>query len=272
MIEETLKCIREKEYWNGEEYVDLSEGIEEMEEGSVMLSSLPSLDSSQCPHISFRNVTVENKDTYEKASEEGWQEEAICLNMASEFVPGGGVLRGSKAQEEDLCRRSTLLYSLYLFADEKYKTLLDIKKGKSGSYPLHTYGAIYSPSVEVFRDRESAFLSQPFSTNVISMAALRNPDLKPNGDMFSRDKEIAKEKIRSLFRAAGLKKKRKLVLGAWGCGAFHNPPKTIAKLFRSVMKEDEFKGWFSDICFAILDNPTRKENNYKIFKDEIQGN
>ena len=38
------------------------------------------------------------------------------LNMASLYHPGGGVLQGSGAQEEELCRRSTLAISLYQFS------------------------------------------------------------------------------------------------------------------------------------------------------------
>ena len=36
----------------------------------------------------------------------------LVLNLANPVNPGGGVRRGSKAQEEDLCRKSSLLLSL----------------------------------------------------------------------------------------------------------------------------------------------------------------
>lgn len=40
------------------------------------------------------------------------------LNLADELTPGGGVRKGSQAQEESLCRRSTLLVSLSQFHPE----------------------------------------------------------------------------------------------------------------------------------------------------------
>jgi uncharacterized protein (TIGR02452 family) len=63
----------------------------------------------------------------------------------------------------------------------------------------------------------------------------------------------------------------KLVLGAFGCGAFGNPPRQMAELFKKVLAEKEFYGFFSEICFAIIedDNSTKcnKEGNYKPFKE-----
>ena len=44
-----------------------------------------------------------------------------------------------------------------------------------------------------------------------------------------------------------------LVLSAFGCGAFANPPAHIAKLFHQVMEEPGFKNAFRLIAFAILD-------------------
>jgi uncharacterized protein (TIGR02452 family) len=43
-----------------------------------------------------------------------------------------------------------------------------------------------------------------------------------------------------------------LVLGAWGCGAFGNDPHHTAADFRNAL-ENEFRGAFSDIVFAITD-------------------
>jgi uncharacterized protein (TIGR02452 family) len=53
-----------------------------------------------------------------------------------------------------------------------------------------------------------------------------------------------------------------LVLGALGCGAFRNPPRDIAELFRIVINEPEFKNKFKLIVFAIIDDHnSRKSHN-----------
>jgi uncharacterized protein (TIGR02452 family) len=48
------------------------------------------------------------------------------------------------------------------------------------------------------------------------------------------------------------------VLGAWGCGAFGNDPNRTAVDFREAL-ENEFRGAFFDIVFAITDwSPKRR--------------
>ena len=60
-----------------------------------------------------------------------------------------------------------------------------------------------------------------------------------------------------------------LVLSAFGCGAFRNPPNTVAKLFMEYLAHFSFK----KVVFAIIDNTLigRTTSNYKIFKSVLSG-
>jgi len=203
------------------------------------------------------------------------------LNMASLYHPGGGVLQGSSAQEEDLCRRSTLAISLYQFSlpGGRYGDLADMVgvKRRAERYPMdNTYGGIYSPGITFFRgtrDEGYVLLDNPFRAAVISVASLNyNPkhghnSLDANGNIPEADKPVLKEKIRTILRIGILKGHDSLVLGALGCGAFCTPPAQMARLFHQVLDEEEFRGRFSKIVFAIIDSPS--SNNFKPFLKEF---
>ena len=202
------------------------------------------------------------------------------LNMASLYHPGGGVLQGSGAQEEELCRRSTLAISLYQFSlpGGRYGDLAEMVcvKRRAERYPMdNTYGGIYSPDITFFRstkDEGYALLDEPFRAAVISVASLNyNPkhghNSLDNGNIPEADKPILKEKIRTILRIGALKGHDSLVLGALGCGAFCTPPAQMARLFHEVMDEQEFEGRFRKIVFAIIDSPS--SNNFKPFLKEL---
>ena len=202
------------------------------------------------------------------------------LNMASLYHPGGGVLQGSSAQEEDLCRRSTLAISLYQFSlpGGRYGDLADMVsvKRRAERYPMdNTYGGIYSPDITFFRgtrDEGYVLLDEPFKAAVISVASLNyNPkhghNTLDNGNIPEADKPILKEKIRTILHIGILKGHDSLVLGALGCGAFCTPPAQMARLFHEVLDEQEFQGRFSKIVFAIIDSPS--SNNFKPFSKEF---
>ncbi len=204
------------------------------------------------------------------------------LNMASLYHPGGGVLQGSSAQEEDLCRRSTLAISLYQFSlpGGRYGDLADMVgvKRRAERYPMdNTYGGIYSPGITFFRatkDEGYALLDNPFQAAVISVASLNyNPkhghnSLDANGNIPEADKPVLKEKIRTILRIGILKGHDSLVLGALGCGAFCTPPAQMARLFHQVLDEEEFVDRFRKIVFAIIDSPS--SNNFKPFQKEFK--
>jgi uncharacterized protein (TIGR02452 family) len=170
------------------------------------------------------------------------------LNLASERSPGGGWQKGALAQEECLCYRS----SLYLSLDRKF-------------YPIPTLSAIYSPNVVLIRESMSnghklliGVQSHDLpAVSVISVAALRLPDLSDDGKTFGNPgaRCHTKKNIRLILRVAARHGHRKLVLGALGCGVFGNPPRDVANCFLEVFREAEFQGgWWEKIVFAVLDN------------------
>lgn len=62
-----------------------------------------------------------------------------------------------------------------------------------------------------------------------------------------------------------------IMLGAFGCGAFHNPPKHIARLFHEVIDEKEFKDKYKLIAFAILeDHNSPRGGNLQPFIEEFK--
>jgi uncharacterized protein (TIGR02452 family) len=175
--------------------------------------------------------------------------------MANETTPGGGYLTGAGAQEEALCRRSSL-----------YAT---IGPGH-GFHPIRQPGAIFSPDVLVMRKSdeqgcEQLHPGQMWWTSVITVAAVFRPPLSISGTDFARmeDKEEMRARIKTLFRVIVWSGKKSLVLSALGCGAFGNPPEAVAQLFKEVLQEDEFCGRFQGIWFAILDR--KGSRNFQAF-------
>ncbi|MDE6291549.1 MAG: TIGR02452 family protein, partial [Muribaculaceae bacterium] len=63
-----------------------------------------------------------------------------------------------------------------------------------------------------------------------------------------------KNKMRTVFRIGLRHGHDSLVLGAWGCGAFCNPPEHIAELFKEVLEETEFRDKYREIIFSIIDD------------------
>ncbi len=250
-------------------------------EESQMFSEKCEIGDSPLSHILDTEVQVLNQDCIlatRDLVEQGFN--PALLNMASLYHPGGGVLTGSSAQEEDLCRRSNLAISLYQFSlpGGRYGDLADMVrvKRRAERYPMdNTYGGIYSPDITFFRgtrDEGYVLLEEPFRAAVISVASLNyNPkhghNQLDNGNIPEADKPILKEKIRTILRIGALKKHDSLVLGALGCGAFCTPPAQMARLFHQVLDEQEFQVRFKKIVFAIIDSPS--SNNFQPFLKEF---
>jgi uncharacterized protein (TIGR02452 family) len=190
------------------------------------------------------------------------------LNMASRHNPGGGVFTGAGAQEENLFRRTNMCMSLFQYVD--YAGQYGLRRSEK-SYPLdRNCGGAYSAGIMAFRGSEAngyCLLREPYTVSVVSVAAIKDPDKYLSGGEYRIDDSLVpptKEKIRTILRIAGRHGHDSLVLGAFGCGAFHNPPGHMAELFREVFGEPEFNGRFRTIVFAILnDHNSHREHNPK---------
>lgn len=239
-------------------------------------------DAAETAHT-VTDISVVNQDCVLAAKDlldEGLH--PAVLNMASLHHPGGGVIDGCGAQEENLCRRSSLAVSLYQFSlpGGRHGDLADmvgVRRRSGQTYPMHErFGGIYSPDVCFFRDTEDsgyALLEEPFFLSVISVAAISyNPRhslhaLNEDGSIPDEDIPILKDKIRTILNIGILKGHDSLVLGAFGCGAFCAPPAQTARIFHEVLEETCYCGRFRKIVFAIIDdsNSRRKSNPHGNF-------
>ena len=70
-------------------------------------------------------------------------------------------------------------------------------------------------------------------------------------------------RIRRIFEVAVANENEVLILGAFGCGAFRNPPEIVAKVFYNVMQD--YLGYFDMIEYAVY-HTEREVANYEAFK------
>ncbi len=191
-------------------------------------------------------ISVTNKDSFQAAA---GLDRPFVMNFANAHKAGGGFKLGANAQEESLCRCSTLYASISSSkAAEMYRHNNTHLSSVESDYML------LSPEVCVFRDNGGELLEKPFTAAVITVPA---PN-KRGAALFAGEKKTAAamtRRIRIMLRIAAKNKYRNLVLGAWGCGAFGNPPDKVAEYFRSVLIDEEYGRCFDEVCFAVYGSP-----------------
>lgn len=232
--------------------------------GTWVHSGLP----SQKPRRRFdvTEVSVINRDCLLAAIDEVNDGNKVCvLNMASFKRPGGGVLNGSMAQEEELFRRTNLFRSLYMYDKEKFNIAYgDLTKDKKG-YPLGLLTAIYSPGITILRDTPNtdyAFLPEDsrVMVDVVTSSAVRNYNEDATIPMIEKVRNIMTNKIHQMLAICAVNDVDVPVLGAYGCGAYRNNPEEVAQLFKNVILE--YDGVFKKIVFPVLDDGnSHKEHN-----------
>lgn len=159
------------------------------------------------------------------------KKEILVLNFANPVNPGGGVRLGTRAQEEDLCRKSSLLLSLESCHAAKY-----YKYNRNLHTHMGSNAMMITPKVEVFRDENGNLLDETFVVAVLTCAApmvLQGRE----GMTEAMYQEMVYDRIMSMLKCAAYFGYDYLVLGAWGCVVFGNDAHVISDLFYKAIKE-----------------------------------
>ena len=198
------------------------------------------------------------------------------LNFASPVNPGGGVKNGASAQEESLCRCTTLYDSL----DQRRMWDAYYLPNRGSGDALATDACIWTPNVVVCKSDESIpqRLTQDdwFEVDMLTCAApnlrgttsnLDNPDAsRTDGVPLTRIYEIHKKRASHILTVAASLNVDSLVLGAFGCGAFRNDPYLVASAWEEPI--NQMRHHFDLIEFAVFHMPYETEN-YEAFRDEF---
>ncbi|KKA26311.1 hypothetical protein TD95_001758 [Thielaviopsis punctulata] len=265
-------------------------------------TALPPLDPAKSPRHPLSTVSVWNDDTVtaalrldaivhqaradiaaapaSAAHQPAPGPRVAIVNFANAMTPGGGYIGGATAQEEAICYRSSLYFSL-----------------QRASYPWASEHVLYTRDVLVHRGDSRVGMPllmdlDPKMTvhdlpviSAVSVAAEINPmqnSLKgapgesghriPKAQVFAKaeDRDLYKTKVRMVLRAMGHNGHSALILGALGCGVFANPAHDAALCWREVLEEKEFRGWFSHVWFAIMGD-VGANSNFHIFSEYLAG-
>lgn len=185
------------------------------------------------------------------------------LNFASAKNPGGGFLKGARAQEESLARSSALSMSQRACPDF-------YAFHRAQETCLYSDRMIYSPACPVIRDDNGNWLPQPVLVDFITSSA-------PNAGVVTRNEPtnrsqivpVLVERASKVLALAAHHGCDALVLGAWGCGVFMNDPVTVASVFHQHLSlGGAFARRFRQVVFAVYDT-SRGQETYQAFAKQF---
>ena len=224
-----------------EEMPELKNAIEHSIAKQYMVAEEDKIELPVC-ELTTTKYCVSGKRSFEAAKAFRGKKVAV-LNYANNHSIGGAPFFAG-AQEESLCRCSTLLPCLYAMKEPFYQKHIDMYKKGQMDY-MGNSDLIYTPDVVVFK---SDFRTDPiypqmmdldswYRVNVITCAApmLSNPANRPENY-----EDVMRARIRKILDVAAKEGNEIIILGAWGCGAFQNPIAIVSKLFVECLKDYNF--------------------------------
>ena len=212
-----------------------------------------------------------------------------CLNMANSGKPGGGYEHGAAGQEENMFRRTNCHFSIdrstdieldanktsyiykqnmqYLISAKNDITYLDVTNPRICIKDKETWkitdgntekGTQNIGYIELSDDKKFLFYELRCAAVYLD---------KINDAKF--EKKEMKKRIEAQFKTLKINGIRHAILSAFGCGAFNNPAKEVAELYKECLLR--YKNDFDVIAFPIY-YAGYGPNNYPDFRQILLNN
>ena len=240
--------------------ISLRKSIESSIEKAYVVYESDDFSVGQITPNKNMEILVSGRRCFE-AAENYKGKKVCCLDFANNHNIGGAPW-SSNAQEESMCRVSSLYPCLVSKEEEFY--IKHRKEFESGMIDdMGSDDLIYIPDVTVFKTDESTPKVKKeedwFKSDVIVSAA---PVLDCDYDE-NQYRAVMTKRIKRILDVASKEKVEVLILGAFGCGAFHNPPEIVADIFASLIRDYDFES----VEFAVFcrDDTT----NFEVFESRF---
>lgn len=201
-------------------------------------------------------VYVDSQDCITVAQNlyETFRHPIAVLSMASNKRPGGGVLNGASAQEEDIWIRTDACVHV---------------NEHTVRYPMADDQIVYAQGLSIIRDSPAKNYMFQVGPNVpkINLISCAAPNMHSKGAerLTIEDINLLTLKINQILQTAAYHRERVLVLGAFGCGVFNNPPDLVAAIFKGLL-QTVYAGCFVRVVFSVLPLGERGARNLEIFR------
>ena len=137
---------------------------------------------------------------------------------------------------------------------------------------MGTDAVIWSPGVTVFKTDDAVPMEMKredwFQVNVLTCAAPYFDKNKKHPVTMEKLRDVFYHRIRNILEVAIANDTDILVLGAFGCGAFNNPPELVADVCRELLVDKGYFRFFRKIAFAIKKNNSAN-TNLEAFRAEL---
>ena len=221
---------------------ELIEAVKQSIANQFMVAEEDNIDQP-IPNVINTKCLVSGKRSFEAAKAYAGKKVAV-LNYANNHSIGGAPFSAG-AQEESLCRCSTLLPCLEAMRDPFYQK----HRNQYSSHQMDFMGnadLIYTPDIVVFKTDERTQPVYPrmmnrdewYKVNVITCAApqLFGTVVRPTNYI-----DVISSRIKKILDVAAKEHNEVVILGAWGCGAFKNPIEIVAKVFVDLVRNYDFE-------------------------------